>query len=88
MTEVTPERRLRAQAAAHARWSRVRPADRRDATAAARAGLQARFEREVDPDGVLPAHERAVMVENARKAYFAAITARSLATRRKGRGVA
>ncbi len=36
-----------------------------------------RFEREVDPDGVLPAQERAKRAESARKAYFAKLALRS-----------
>ena len=39
-------------------------------TAPARAAFLARFEREVDPDGVLDPRERARRAEHARKAYF------------------
>jgi len=45
-------------------------ADAASATAPARSAFNARFEREVDPDGVLPAAERSRRAEYARKAYF------------------
>jgi hypothetical protein len=49
---MTPEqRRLRAQIAANARWSR--PFAHEDQAAAARAAMLARYQREADPDGVL-----------------------------------
>lgn len=65
---LTPEQRtLRARAAAHARWAREDP---RPQAALGQSGLVARFEREVDPDGVLPPAERARRAEHARKAYF------------------
>jgi hypothetical protein len=46
------ERSLIARLAAHESWARTE--DRTARTAAARKALQDRFEREVDPDGVLP----------------------------------
>ena len=49
-----PESRsMVAQIAAAERWGRT--ADRTAATAPARAGLRAKFAREVDPDGTLDA---------------------------------
>lgn len=39
-------------------------------TAPARAAFLSRFEREVDPDGVLEPEERARRAEHAKKAYF------------------
>lgn len=39
-------------------------------TSAATAASMARFEREVDPDGVLEAEERARRAEFAKRAYF------------------
>lgn len=41
----------------------------------ARAGLDARFEREVDPDGVLEPEERQRRAALARRAYFVRIRA-------------
>jgi hypothetical protein len=61
---MTPEqRRLRAQIAANARWSRYMA--REDQAAAARSAIFARLEREVDPDGQLPPDERARLVKSA-----------------------
>ena len=51
------DRALVARIAAAERWART--ADRTAATAPARRGLAAKFEREADPDGVLPPDERA-----------------------------
>lgn len=79
-------RRLRAQAAAHARWAHT--ADREAATAPARKAFIDRFEREVDPDGVLDPVERARRAASAKKAYFLGLAAKSAETRsrRKARG--
>jgi hypothetical protein len=60
--------RLRARIAAYSRWAMT--ADATSATAPARSAFNARFDREVDPDGVLPTAERARRAEYARKAYF------------------
>lgn len=72
-------RRLRAQAAAHTRWAHT--ADREAATAPARKSFLDRFEREVDPDGVLDPAERARRAESAKKAYFLRLAAKSAETR-------
>lgn len=53
------------------KWARC--SDRSGATSAARASFNARFDREVDPDGSLPEQERAVRAEAARRAHFAAL---------------
>jgi hypothetical protein len=61
---MTPEqRRLRAQIAANARWSRYMA--REDQADAARSAIIARLEREVDPEGQLPPDERAKLVTAA-----------------------
>jgi hypothetical protein len=81
------ERTLRAKIAAHARWA-AEP-DRSAATAPARRALDERFEREVDPDGVLPPEERAVRADAARKAHFLRMSLQSAKARRRrkaGRG--
>jgi hypothetical protein len=52
-------------------------------TANARAAFLDRFEREVDPDGVLPAAERARRAAAARKAYFVRLAAKSAEARRR-----
>ena len=61
---MTPEqRRLRAQVAANARWSRYMA--REDQSAAARSAIYARLERQVDPEGRLDPAERARLVKAA-----------------------
>jgi hypothetical protein len=70
----------RARIAALTRHSR---GDTRDATAAARAGFAERFEREVDPDGVLPPAERAARAARARRAHMLRLAARSVESRRR-----
>lgn len=81
MPQTAIERSLAGSVAAHKSWSTT--ADRSARTAPANAALLARFERDVDPDGLLPPDERAVRVESARKAYFAGLALRSVASRRR-----
>lgn len=72
---LTPEQRaMRARLAAHSRWSRQ---DRRAGTEPARRAFLDRFEREVDPEGLLTSDERARRAESAKKAYFTALALRS-----------
>ena len=73
--------RLRAKIAAYSRWALT--ADATSATAPARSAFNARFDREVDPDGVLPAAERARRAECARRAYFTRLAYLSVKARRK-----
>jgi hypothetical protein len=71
---VTPEqRRLRAQKAANARWSRHMA--REDQACAARQAIYDRLAREVDPDGKLPPGERAVLIQSAAKHLSARLNA-------------
>ncbi|MFB9926040.1 hypothetical protein ACFORO_12325 [Amycolatopsis halotolerans] len=78
---LTPEQRsLRASIAANARHA----AGGTD-TAPARAAFEARFERQVDPDGVLPPEERARRAANARKAYFGTLALKSSIARSKAK---
>lgn len=71
---MTPEqRRLRAQIAANARWSRYMA--REDAAATSRAAILARLEREVDPKGRLSPDERAVLVRAAARKMSAQMNA-------------
>jgi hypothetical protein len=44
----------------------------------------ARFEREVDPDGVLTLAERAKRAEHAKKAYFQRLALKSASARSRG----
>ena len=61
-------RALRARMAAHLLHAGI--PDAAAHTAPARAAFLGRFEREVDPEGVLDPRERARRAEHARKAYF------------------
>lgn len=81
----TPElRSLRARMAAHESWAHTE--DRTARTDAARAAFFARFEREVDPDGVLGPQERHRRALSARKAYYARLAYRSAQSRARRRG--
>ena len=77
----TPDQRvLRAKIAAHHSWAATSdPAAR---TAPARKSFLDRFEREVDPQGELPAEERRRRAEHAKRAYFLALAAKSAKSRR------
>jgi hypothetical protein len=81
---MTPtERALRARVAAHRSWQNTSdPAAR---TAPARAAMLERFAREVDPDGTLPAAERARRAESARNAYMTGLALKSAVARRQAR---
>lgn len=81
----TTQKALQARAAVHLSWARTD--DRSKRTAAGRAAFLDRFERQVDPDGTLPSHERAQRAEHARKAYFSMLAAKSAAARRRRRAV-
>jgi hypothetical protein len=78
---MTADRSLIARLAAHESWARTTDPSAR--TAPARRALLDRFERQVDPDAVLPAAERARRAGHARKAYFARLALRSAQARRK-----
>ncbi|HET6920509.1 MAG TPA: hypothetical protein VFI46_13735 [Jiangellaceae bacterium] len=78
------DRTLIARIGAHESWART--PDRAARTAPGRAAFFDRFEREVDPDGVLTPAERARRAEHARKAYFAGLALKSAQARRKRRG--
>lgn len=87
MSEPTPlsERQLAAQLAAHTSWSRT--ADRSARTAPARAGLNAKFERLVDPEMKLDPATRSRMAESAKKAHFTRMALKSAQVRRKKREI-
>lgn len=76
---MTPgERTLRARIGAFALHAQR---DSHELTRAARASFLARFEREVDPDSVLPAKERQRRAMAARSAYFSRLALRSMQSR-------
>lgn len=56
--------------------------DSRDLTAKARDAFLARFEREVDPDSVLPEDERLRRARHARRAHMTRLALRSAEARR------
>jgi hypothetical protein len=83
MPSVDPlERSLHARLAAECKWAQT--SDPTAATEAARAKFLSRFEREVDPTGVLQGPERTRRAGHARKAYFARLALRSAQARRRG----
>jgi hypothetical protein len=75
------ERTLRARMAVHISWARTH--DPKARTAPARTAFLQRFDREVDPEGILPAEERRRRAAHARKAYFTGLALRSAMARRK-----
>ncbi len=84
LVRMTADRSLIARLAAHESWART--ADPTARTAPARRALLDRFEREVDPDGVLSPTERARRAGHARKAYFIRLALQSAKARRKASG--
>jgi hypothetical protein len=79
------ERALRARLGAYVMHGRN---DARETTAKARAAFLARFERQADPDGVLPAAERQRRAQQLRRAYFARLALASAKARRARRPAA
>lgn len=79
------ERALIARHAAHASWASCE--DRSARSAPGRIAADARFEKQVDPDGTLPPAERAKRAASARAAFYADIfQRRSIAARRRRKG--
>lgn len=72
-------RTMQARAAAHLSWSRTPDPTAR--TAPARDAFLARFEQQVDPDGVLDAGERTRRALHARTAHMQMLAARSAQAR-------
>lgn len=69
MPSLNPEHRsIVAQIAAAERWGRT--PDRTAATAPARAGLRAKFAREVDPDNTLDPAERERRIDSLARAHM------------------
>jgi hypothetical protein len=80
------ERTLIARQAAHASWAQT--ADRSARSAAGRIAADARFEKQVDPDGKLPPAERRKRAAGGRASFYADIQRRSIAARRRKAGAA
>ena len=62
--------------------------DSRDVTVKARETFRDSFEREVDPDFVLPEAERLRRAEHARKAHYARLALKSVEARRAAKEAA
>ena len=78
---LTPEQRsLRSRMAAYRLHATHDP---KETTRKARDAFAARFEREVDPDGLLAPAERTRRAEAARRAYFTGLALRSSQVRRR-----
>jgi hypothetical protein len=76
------DRSLVAKIAANSRWSREDPTEQGRRM---RAGLDAKFLREVDPNNELPEAERLRRLECARRAYFQRLALASAKARRAKR---
>lgn len=70
----------RHEIAAHESWAKT--VDRSARTQPARQALQAKFEAEVDPDGLMDPTTKAKAVESARRAYYQRLALRSHESRR------
>jgi len=79
----TSERSLQGRIGAYTRWAHASTEDRYLATRPMREGLQAKFEREADPEGTLPPWERAKRAESLRKAFYARLALKSAQARRR-----
>lgn len=80
---MTPEERSRkARIGAYARAAQY---DGRVVTRRAREAFLAKFEQEVDPDGVLAPEERARRAEAAKKSYMLRLAERSVKARKAQR---
>lgn len=84
MASKRPEdRSIVAQIAAAERWGRT--PDRTAATAPARAGLRAKFAREADPHGVLPAAELERRIDSLMRAHMLRMSLRAKQARQQAR---
>ena len=80
MSATPQQRALQGQLAAHVKWAHTDPVE---GTANARKAFLDRFEREVDPDGVLSPAERARRAAHAKKVYFIRLALKSAQARKK-----
>lgn len=72
---------MQARIAAYKSWAKE--PDRSARTAPARQAAELRFERMVDPDNVLPPHERAQRAQAARKAFYLEMSMKGVAARQR-----
>lgn len=81
-TNLTPEQRvLRAKIAANATWAKE--PDRAGRMAKVRKAAEDRFEKLVDPDGILLPEERARRAASARRSHMQSLALKSAQARRK-----
>jgi hypothetical protein len=80
-THSASDRVITARIAAHTSWAQT--PDREARTRPARTAFLARFEHQVDPDGVLAPAERLKRAESAKRAYFQGLALRSSLSRRQ-----
>jgi hypothetical protein len=85
-TESPAERSLRGRTAVLKSWAKT--ADWSARTEPGRIAAEARFEREVDPGGVLPPAERAKRADAARRARMSELARLSVKARREKRDAA
>ncbi|MCU1687819.1 MAG: hypothetical protein JWQ81_8558 [Amycolatopsis sp.] len=79
---MTPEQRsLQARVAVHTSWANTE--DRTARTAPGTKAFMDRFERQIDPEGVLDPADRARRAESAKTAYFLNLAAKSAKARAK-----
>jgi hypothetical protein len=83
MALTAKQRERRARIAAHASWAKT--ADRKGRTAPATASFLARFEKQVDPLGVLDPETRTVMAMHARRAYMLQLAEKSAKARKRAK---
>ena len=79
MTSTPQQRSIQGRMAAHVMHSEH---DALKTTAKARAKFLGRFEKQVDPEGVLSPQERAKRARHAKSAYFQRLAMRSAQVRR------
>ena len=79
MTSTPQQRSIQGRMAAHVMHSMY---DGRETSEKARAVFNDRFEKQVDPDGVLSPQERAKRARHAESAYFQRLAMRSAQVRR------
>jgi hypothetical protein len=70
---------LQHQVAAHTSWAKT--PDRSARLANAWEARDARFEKQVDPDGLMAPEARKLAAASARKAFYAAMTLKSIQAR-------
>lgn len=79
-------RKMRAELAAHVSWANTEDPEAR--TRPARDAFRAKFEAEVDPDGILEPAERARRAEHARQAHYKRMALKSAKARRERKAAA